>query len=49
MSRVSGDQYKLPNGELVNTQPGDKPSEDAILWNGYDYNNQHWVKEGKKI
>lgn len=20
-----------------------------VLWNGYDYENQHWVREGKKL
>lgn len=48
MSRVSGDQWKLANGELVVTAPGDKPSDDAVLVNGYDYENQHWVINGEK-
>ena len=47
--RTSRDQWKLPNGELVVTQPGDKPDDDAVLVNGYDYEEQHWVIDGKSL
>ena len=49
MSRTSGDQYKLANGELVTMAPGDKPNGEAILWNGYNYDDQHWIIKGKPV
>lgn len=48
MSRQSCDQYKLATGELVNVSTMEEPPQGAVLWNGYDYDKQYWVHEGKR-
>lgn len=52
MSRVSCDQYRLPNGIIVNCTSAAIESEilkdGGTLWNGYDYRKQEWVYQGKK-
>ena len=44
--RKSGDEYKLPNGEIVGVSLSEKPPQGARIWNGYDYENQYWVYNG---
>lgn len=48
--RKSNDEYRLPTGEIVSVSQWDinELPEDAKLWNGYDYENQYWVHEGKR-
>lgn len=48
MSRVSCDQYRLEDGTIVPVSGDERPPEGATLWNGYDYDNQYWVHEGKR-
>lgn len=48
MSRVSCDQYRLPDGTLVDVPLDTFPPNGATLWKGYDYNKQCWVFEGKR-
>lgn len=48
MSRVSCDQYRLPSGEIVDVSGATRVPEGSTLWNGYDYQNQYWVHEGKR-
>lgn len=48
MSRMSCDQYRTVDGKVVEVSGMDRPPVGAILWNGYDYNKQEWVFEGKK-
>lgn len=48
MSRVSCDQYKLPDGTLVLVSGAERPPEGSVLWNGYDYDKQYWVYEGER-
>jgi hypothetical protein len=49
---MSCDQYRLPNGLIVNCTS--EAIEEQIkqdggkLWNGYDYEKQEWVYHGKK-
>lgn len=45
--RTSCDQYKLSTGELVNVSQMHTPPEGAVIWNGYDYEKQQWIFEGK--
>ncbi len=46
--RTSKDEYRLPNGEIIALSQMEQPPEDAKIWNGYDYKNQHWVYKGNK-
>lgn len=46
--RTSKDQYKLPSGEIVSISQMERPPQGAVIWNGYDYQNQVWVFQGKK-
>lgn len=48
MSRTSGDQYKLSNGNIVTISTMNRPPVGATLWNGYDYTNQFWVRNGSR-
>lgn len=52
MSRSSCDQYRLPSGIVVNCTSAKIEQEilkdGGVLWNGYDYQKQEWVFEGKK-
>lgn len=53
MSRTSCNQYRLPSGVIVNDQNDpaiiDEIVKDGgVLWNGYDYEAQHWVHQGAK-
>lgn len=50
--RKSCDQYRLPHGVIVNA-PTEAIRQEilkdgGVLWNGYDYDQQHWVYQGKK-
>lgn len=50
--RTSCDQYKLPNGAIVNATSADIETrikaDGGVLWNGYDYEKQYWVHNGKR-
>lgn len=52
MSRLSCDQYRLPNGVIVNCTSAKIEAEilkdGGVLWNGYDYKKQEWIYQGKK-
>lgn len=45
--RESGQQYKMADGSLqvLVCACADVPK-DAVLWNGYDYQEQLWVIDG---
>lgn len=45
--RTSQNQYKDNKGELVFLEDEINP-ENLKLWNGYDYENQHWVINGAR-
>ena len=45
--RTSNDQYKMPNGKIVFIDQMTPPPTGAVIWNGYDYDKQIWVFEGK--
>ena len=45
--RQSQDIYKTVSGELVTISPMEQPPAGSQIWNGYDYENQCWVFEGK--
>lgn len=46
--RTSNDEYKLPNGEIVSINQMTKPPQGAIIQNGYDYEKQCWIHNGRK-
>lgn len=50
MSRTSCDQYKLPNGIIVNITKAEHLDhvlkDGATLWNGYNYDTQQWYHNG---
>ena len=46
--RTSKDLYCLISGEIVAVSLDEKAPEGATLWQGYDYERQFWVFEGKK-
>lgn len=47
--RTSHDQYKFTaDGPIVYVPQTVEPPENAFLWNGYDYEKQEWIFEGKK-
>ena len=48
MSRTSKDEWKLPDGSILALTQDQEPPAGAIVWNGYDYEKQEWVFEGKK-
>lgn len=48
MSRTSKDEWKLPGGEIVALSQDEMPPAGEIVWNGYDYEKQEWVYNGKK-
>lgn len=50
--RTSCDQYRLPNGIIVNCTSAAIEAEikkdGGTLWNGFDYKAQQWVYHGQK-
>lgn len=46
--RTSCDQYKTVEGNIINVFDLDSLPDGAILWNGYDYDNQYWVYNGSR-
>ena len=48
MTRLSGDQWKFPDGSLIAVEPG-MAVKGVVLWNGYDYDNQFWVRHGRPV
>ena len=46
--RTSKDEYKLPDGTIAALSQDQAPPEGAVVWNGYDYRNQYWVREGAR-
>lgn len=45
--RTSKDIYKLDN-KLIAVSCAEFPPVGSILWQGYDYEKQMWIFEGKK-
>lgn len=48
MSRSRGDIWKMPDGKMIEVDCGNIV-ETGILWDGYNYVNQFWVKEGVPV
>ncbi len=46
--RTSNDEYKLCNGSIVSLNQNTEPPKGAVIWNGYDYENQCWIYQGEK-
>jgi hypothetical protein len=50
--RKSCDQYRLPNGVIVNCTSAEIEKEilkdGGVLYNGYDYQKQYWVYKGER-
>ena len=46
--RTSNDEYILPDGKIISLGQDQKPPQEAKIWNGYDYQNQYWVYQGKR-
>ncbi|MCX6724220.1 MAG: hypothetical protein NT155_03575 [Candidatus Staskawiczbacteria bacterium] len=46
--RTSNDEYILPDGKIISLGQDQQPPKEARIWNGYDYQNQYWVYQGKR-
>ena len=46
--RTSKDICKLPDGRLMEVDHTTDRPENAVIWNGYDYDKQQWIYNGKK-
>ena len=46
--RISKDIYKTVEGELVAIDQMTEPPTNSKIWEGYDYEHQYWVSEGKR-
>jgi len=46
--RTSKDEYKTKTGEIVAISQNEQPPQGAKIWNGYDYENQCWMHNGRK-
>ena len=46
--RKSQDQYITADGQIVTLALDAPKPPGLILWNGYDYENQYWVHNGKR-
>jgi len=46
--RTSNDIYRKKDGSFISINQNTEPPKDAVIWNGYDYQNQYWVFNGEK-
>jgi len=46
--RTSNDEYRLPDNTIISINQNTQPPKNAVIWNGYDYQNQYWVLQGKR-
>jgi hypothetical protein len=47
--RTSKDVFKTKDDRFIAVSQDEKPPVGSKIWNGYDYKNQCWVREGLKI
>ena len=46
--RTSKDIYRLASGQFLAVSQSEQPPKGSKLWQGYDYERQYWVFEGKQ-
>ena len=49
MTRTSPDFWKLKDGSIIPLWQDKRPPKGAILWSGFDYIRQVWLRKGKLI